>query len=349
MAAELHHVAPRRYTRRRIIVFSVDQEWTSDLLDLQKFSAFNQGVRYVMVLQDVFSRYLWLFPLKNKQQLTILACLRSLFDKGIRCRRYFLCDRGTEFIGGAVVSFLREHGVQEIHNYGEHKASISERTCRFVAGRLYRYMTEQNDSRWLAWLPVVATGYNKTRQRRTGLSPTQARLPENTARGMAAIFKHRDIEASRRVFKPGDLVRVSHTRSVFSKGYHQSFSTQQYVVAKVVRSIPVQYLLKDLLGHELLGGFYAAELIHSHQTHFYHTVLKSRTVKGRQQHYVHWSGFPDDQDSWIWSSDLEDAPSSRSGAKNAHKRIKYTDAADPPVSSRVLRSAAKKQTPPLTS
>ena len=299
-----------------------------------------------MVLQDVFSRYLWLFPLKNKQQLSILACLRSLFDKGIRCRRYFLCDRGTEFIGGAVVSFLREHGVQEIHNYGEHKASISERTCRFVAGRLYRYMTEQNDSRWLAWLPVVAAAYNKTRQRRTGLSPTQARLPENTARVMASIFKHRDIATSKRVFKPGDVVRVSHTRSVFAKGYHQSFSTQQYVVAKVVRSRPVHYLLKDLLGRDLLGGFYASELIHSHQKQFYHTVLKSRTLKGgRRQHYVHWSGFPDDQDSWIYASDLEEAPAPASlpGAKRGKKRTKRADPAESPVSSRVLRSATNKQ------
>ncbi len=83
-----------------------------------------------------------------------------------------------------------------MHNYGEHKAALSERACRFVAGRLYRYMTQQNDSVWLPWLSTIAAEYNKTRQRRTGLSPVQARLLENTARVMAAIFKKRKIVES---------------------------------------------------------------------------------------------------------------------------------------------------------
>ena len=354
MAAELHHPARRRYARRRIIVFGVDQEWSSDLLDVQKFASQNDGVRYVMVLQDVFTRYLWLFPLKNKQQTTILACLRSLFDKGVRCRRYFLCDNGTEFTGGEVVAFLRRHGVSLMHNYGEHKASLSERTCRFVAGRLYRYMTQQNDSVWLPWLTKIAADYNKTRQRRTGLSPTQARMSVNTARVFDANFKERKIVESRRVFKVGDLVRVSHVRSVFSKGYHQSYSTQQYVVAKVIDTVPKHYLLKDLQGRDILGGFYAEEMIPSRQTQFYYEVLKTRTLRnGKRQAYVHWSGHPESQDSWIYQSDLEDVDDDddevdkeKKKKKNAttsrHQGAKNKRKKSPIPSTRTLRSTTKR-------
>ncbi len=65
-AYSLTRYARRKFKRSRVIVDGIDSRWDSDLMDMSNISKYNDGVKYVLVMIDIFSRYLWCQSLKNK-------------------------------------------------------------------------------------------------------------------------------------------------------------------------------------------------------------------------------------------------------------------------------------------
>ena len=64
LADELHKPITRNFTKRRVISRGIDQIWSADL-EMQKFSKWNKGIKYFLMVIDVFSKYSWIKPLKD--------------------------------------------------------------------------------------------------------------------------------------------------------------------------------------------------------------------------------------------------------------------------------------------
>ena len=54
--------------RTHIVVAGIDDQWSADLMDMVKFSKYNDEFAYVLVVIDVFSKYLWLRKLRQKRR-----------------------------------------------------------------------------------------------------------------------------------------------------------------------------------------------------------------------------------------------------------------------------------------
>ena len=53
----------------------------SDLMDMQAFSKFNRGIKYLLAVVNVFSKYGWLIPLKDKTGKSVASALKTIFKK----------------------------------------------------------------------------------------------------------------------------------------------------------------------------------------------------------------------------------------------------------------------------
>ena len=42
--------------------------WGVDLADMQLISKYNKGIRYLLCAIDLFSKYAWVVPLKDKKE-----------------------------------------------------------------------------------------------------------------------------------------------------------------------------------------------------------------------------------------------------------------------------------------
>jgi malonyl CoA-acyl carrier protein transacylase len=65
--AHLKKPVRRNFKRAKVIVSGPNQQLDVDLADMrQSLSKDNEGMKYLLVAIDVFSRYAWVEPLKNK-------------------------------------------------------------------------------------------------------------------------------------------------------------------------------------------------------------------------------------------------------------------------------------------
>ena len=71
LADELHKPIKRNFQKRRVIANHIDEIWCSDLVEMQQFSKWNKGYRYLLMVLDIFSKYGWIVPLKDKQGETV--------------------------------------------------------------------------------------------------------------------------------------------------------------------------------------------------------------------------------------------------------------------------------------
>ena len=58
-----------------------DNIWGADLADVQLISKFNKGCRFLLYLIDIFSKYAWIAPLKDKKGVSIVNAFQSIFKK----------------------------------------------------------------------------------------------------------------------------------------------------------------------------------------------------------------------------------------------------------------------------
>ena len=75
LAEELHKPITKKFRKRRVISYGIDKIWAADLVEIQKFSKWNKGIKYLLMVIDVFSKYGWIKPLKDKKTESVVQHL----------------------------------------------------------------------------------------------------------------------------------------------------------------------------------------------------------------------------------------------------------------------------------
>ncbi len=100
---ELTKPAPKLYPRRKVLVFENNDIWTADIVDYSKLASLNKNYKYLLCIMDIYSRYAFVFPLKDKKGNSIIKCFKELKDYG----RNLWVDRGGEFLNREFKNFVK--------------------------------------------------------------------------------------------------------------------------------------------------------------------------------------------------------------------------------------------------
>ena len=79
LAEELHKPIIRKLKKRKVCSAFKDNIWGADLADMQLISKFNKGFRFLLCVIDIFSKYAWVAPLKNKKKAKVLLVHFKIF------------------------------------------------------------------------------------------------------------------------------------------------------------------------------------------------------------------------------------------------------------------------------
>ena len=71
LAKELHKQIIRKFEKWKAHTSLADNIWVADFVDIQLISEFNKGIRFLLCIVDIFSKYAWVTRLKDKKGITI--------------------------------------------------------------------------------------------------------------------------------------------------------------------------------------------------------------------------------------------------------------------------------------
>jgi hypothetical protein len=298
----LHKPVRKRYNTRPYKTSEIDQHWQADLVEMIPYANVNDGFRYILTLIDLFSRYAWAEPLRNKTAGEVAAAFRRVFARGRQPQR-LQTDDGREFDNGVVQHLLNMENIRFFTVKSQFKAAVVERFNRTLKSKMWRYFTRTGNHRWVDVLPDLLISYNAAVHRSIGVAPinvtndNEHELWLRQERQGPQVVTRRDITTP---YVVGDQVRVSVSKNVFAKGYLPNWTEQIYTVSQVLNTEPEQYKLRDYNNQEITGSFYSAEMqrVVPPERYAVERVIRTRKVRGRTQYFVKWHGYGDEFNSW---------------------------------------------------
>ena len=102
----MHRALRRRFQKRRVVSNGIDEIWAADLVEMGKFSKWNKGIKYLFMVIDVFSKFGWIEPLKDKRGETVAKAFGKIFNAGRR-PRFLWTDKGKEVYNKDVKELLK--------------------------------------------------------------------------------------------------------------------------------------------------------------------------------------------------------------------------------------------------
>lgn len=307
-----------------IRVSGINVQWSMDLMDVQNLSKENDGVRFLLILIDSFSKYLRIVALKQKTAAVVLNGIQQVFESGVQCKK-LRSDRGSEFRNNLLRNYLQKKGVRLFFANQNSKASIAERVIRTIRGRLYRYFKKNRTHRYIDVLSDIVDNYNSTPHRSlNGLAPNKV-TKKNEADVWAVLYLKKSktikkpklnekIEKQRTIkyrYKINDMVRLSHLKHVFRRGYNQQFTGEVFRIAKIfhIQGIPF-YKVKDFNQEAIEGDFYENDLqkVDKNEESLWmiEKIIQKRKRKGVTELLVKFESWPEKFNQWIKESDIVD-------------------------------------------
>ena len=235
---------------------------------MRPLSEFNEGFKYLLMLIDVFSKYGWIRPLKDKKCETVTEAFKSIFKEG-RKLQYLWTDKGKEFDNKHLKELLDENKITLYSTENEEKSSVVERWNRTIKNKMWKMFTANNNTVYYDKLDNLVNEYNSTKHSSTKMSPTEASKKKNQGTVYFNLYGNLKPLATKPKYKIGDKVRISkYKRPVFDKRYTPNWTEEIFVIDKIQHTNPATYKLKDLNNEEIKGSFYEPELLKADQDIF---------------------------------------------------------------------------------
>jgi hypothetical protein len=295
IAIELHRPARKNFTRRRVNIYGKNDLWQADLVEMITYSKKNKGYKYILCVIDCFTKFAWALPLKSKTGKEVSNALSKILLT--RSPKLLQLDNGKEFYNSSFDILMKKYNIHKYSTFSNMKACIVERFNRTLKEKMFREFTARGSQEWISILPLLINEYNNSKHKTIGMSPKQA-----DANPTSVKIMQRKIIKRKNKFNVGDNVRISTYKSVFTKGYLPSWSTEIFKIVKINETLPTTYQLQDYSGKPIAGCFYSEEIL---KTNYPNDFLVEKIIRKKgDQIFVKWLGFDNTHNSWINKSDI---------------------------------------------
>ena len=252
LADERHKPIIRKFNKRKVYSKFKDNIWGVDLADMQSLSTKNKGIKYLLCAIDLYSKYVFVIPLKDKKGISIVNAFNKIIKQFNRKPNKIWVDQGGEFYNNVFEKWLSDNDISMYSTYNEGKSVVAERFIRTLKNKLYKHMTATGKNVYYNVLDDVVNKHNNTKHSTIKMKPIDVK---NNKR--VYIDEHNEKDSR---FKVGDRVRISRYKNIFAKGYAPNWSREIFILNKINDTVPYTYNLKDLNDEEIIGSFYDKEI-----------------------------------------------------------------------------------------
>lgn len=282
---QTHQVHRRQFKSKTITpirnVRKPNQLWQVDLVDMT--SKPDNGYKWILTAIDLFSKFAYARPMKNKERRTAVTAMQDIFQS--QKPRVMQTDNGSEFISGEWKALMQAQNVKHITGLAgrpQSQGSIERWhfTMKSVIGKLW---TARSDKRWVADLPDIVKNYNSNVHSATGVSPAEINR-DNTEQidrlnqrqqGVIDKFEQKTAERDKhlrqqRVWRgddsmaKGDSVRLKIQKgAIDSATLKSNWSDSVYAIDRVKGGRPgraVSFSVRDVNGRKLKDTYTSTDL-----------------------------------------------------------------------------------------
>ena len=141
LAKELHQPIIRNSKKRTAYSRFKDNIWGADLTDMRLISKFNKGFKFLLCVIDIFSKYAWVVPLKDKKGVSIADAFQKILNESNRKPNKIWIDKGSEFYNNSFKKWVKDYDIEMYSVQNEGKSVVAERFMRNLKIIIYEYMT----------------------------------------------------------------------------------------------------------------------------------------------------------------------------------------------------------------
>ena len=294
LANELHKPVIKKFKKRKVYSSFKDNIWGVDLADMQSLSKFNKGIKYLLCAINLFSKYAWVIPIKDKKGTSIVNAFKKIISKGQRKPNKIWVDQDSEFYNQSFKDFLKINNIEMYSTYNEGRSVVAERFIRTLKNKIFKHMNTISKNVYIDMLNDIVNKYNNTVHKTIKIKPI------DVTNDSYAEYNE-DANKKDPKFKVNDHVRISKYKNVFAKGYVPNWSEEVFIVNEIKNTVPWTYTINNLNGEKVIGAFYEKELQKANQKEF--RIDKVLKRKGDKL-YVKWKGYDNSFNSWINKKDI---------------------------------------------
>ena len=112
LAEELHKPIIRNFKKGTVYLGFKDNIWGAGLADMQLISKFNKGYRFLLCVNDVFSKYARVVLLKDKKGVSIVGAFQKILDESNRKSNKRWINKVSEFYNGSFKKWLKDNDIE---------------------------------------------------------------------------------------------------------------------------------------------------------------------------------------------------------------------------------------------
>ena len=175
LAKELHKPIIRNSKKRTAYSRFKDNIWDADLTDMQLISKFNKGFKFLLCVIDIFSKYAWVVPLKDKKGVSIADAFQKILNESNRKPNKIWIDKGSEFYNNSFKKWVKDYDIEMYSVQNEGKSVVAERFMRNLKIIIYEYMTAIFKNIYIDKLDEVVSEYSNTYHTTIKMNPVDVK------------------------------------------------------------------------------------------------------------------------------------------------------------------------------
>ena len=108
---------------------------------MQLISKFNKEFKFLLCVIDIFSKYVWVIPSKDKKGVSTVDAFQKILDHSNRKSNKIWVDKRSEFYYSSFKKCLKDNDIETYSVHNEGKSVVAERFIRTLKTKIYKYMT----------------------------------------------------------------------------------------------------------------------------------------------------------------------------------------------------------------
>ena len=128
-------------------------------------------MKYLLCAIDLFSKYVFVIPLKDKKGISIVNAFNKIIKQSKKKPNKIWVDQGSEFYNRAFKKWLSSNDIIMYSTFNEDKSVVAERFIRTLKNKLYEHMTATGKNVYYDVLDDLVNEYNNTKHNTIKMKP----------------------------------------------------------------------------------------------------------------------------------------------------------------------------------